>query len=177
MDQELIAYLDERFGKLDERFREADERFDERFLVTDERFGKFDERFDKLDERLRETNESIRRVDERIMREFQDFREETFSRFEKADETARQTLVLVEDIRHQIHLVAEGYRVCDDKLAKIENDREHYTRSIHMEDPVKDLDNRVSILEGWVARHQDAVGESIRKLTVVKPSQPPLLSE
>jgi hypothetical protein len=36
MDQELIAYLDERFTKIEERFRRVDERFDEtnREIVT-----------------------------------------------------------------------------------------------------------------------------------------------
>jgi hypothetical protein len=35
-------------------------------------------------------------------------------------------------------------------LARVEGDREQRARSVHMDDPVKDLDNRVSILEGWV---------------------------
>lgn len=136
-----------------------------------------------FDERFRA---SSREIIEQVVQQIQGFREETLRRFEQVDarfeqvdqqfgearETARLTLVLVEDVRHQLQLVAEGYRSCDDKLARIEGDREHYIRSVHMDDPVKDLDNRVGILEGWVERHREVVGESIRRLAAGNPPPP-----
>jgi archaellum component FlaC len=79
MDQELVQYLDERFGRLDQRF----ERIDERFERIDERFDRIDERFDRIEQRL-------------------DNHDQRF------DEVKRHTGVLVEGLRHELQLVAEG---------------------------------------------------------------------
>ena len=72
MDQELIQYLDEHFGRLDQRFERIDERFDR----VDDRFVRIEQRLDEHDQRF--------------------------------DEVKRHTGVLVEGLRHELHLVAEG---------------------------------------------------------------------
>ncbi len=59
MDQELVQYLDERFGRIEQRFAAHDERF----LSIDQRF----------------------------------------------DELKRHSGVLVEGLRHDVHLLAEGF--------------------------------------------------------------------
>ncbi len=46
MDKELVAYLDERFGRIDVRF----ERIDERFEKIDERFSAMDNRLDRIED-------------------------------------------------------------------------------------------------------------------------------
>jgi len=72
MDQELVQYLDERFGRLDERFDRIDGRFDR----VDDRFVRIEQRLDEHDQRF--------------------------------DEVKRHTGVLVEGLRHELQLVAEG---------------------------------------------------------------------
>src|SRR6185436_8667656 len=130
-----------------------------------------------FDERFRETSQVItQQVDARFEQVDARFRE-VDRQFGEARDVARQTLVLVEDVRHQLQLVAEGYGSLDDRLARVEGNREQRARSVHMDDPVKDLDNRVSILEGWVGRHREVVGESIRKLAAGSPPQAPLPSK
>jgi chromosome segregation ATPase len=55
MDQELIAYLNERFNAIDQRFDAVDKRFDavdKRFDAADKRFDAVDKRFDAADERM-----------------------------------------------------------------------------------------------------------------------------
>jgi len=72
MDQELVQYLDERFGRLDQRFERIDERFDQ----VDDRSVRIEQRLEEHDQRF--------------------------------DEVKRHTGVLVEGLRHELQLVAEG---------------------------------------------------------------------
>ena len=97
MDQELVQYLDGRFQNLEERFQRIDERFeriDERFERIDQRFERIDQRFEQIDGRFQHLEERFeRRLDERI------------------EEVKRHTGVLVEGLRHEVQLVAEGFAV------------------------------------------------------------------
>jgi hypothetical protein len=79
MDQELVQYLDERFQGLDRRF----ERIDQRFEQIDQRFEQVDRRFEAVDRRFDEVNERI-------------------------EEVKRHSGVLVEGLRYELQLVAEG---------------------------------------------------------------------
>ena len=73
MDQELVQYLDERFGRIEQRLDRHDQRFDR----IDQRLDAHDQRFSSIDQRF--------------------------------DEVKRHTGVLVEDLRYQVRLVAEGF--------------------------------------------------------------------
>jgi archaellum component FlaC len=79
MDQELVQYLDERFGRIEQRLDGHDGRFES----IDRRFERIDRRFDEVDRRFNEVNERI-------------------------EEVKRHSGVLVEGLRHELHLVAEG---------------------------------------------------------------------
>jgi len=84
MDQELLQYLDVRFGQIEQRLDSHDQRFntiDQRFDRIEQRLDGHDERFDLLD----------RKIDEKV------------------EEVKRHTGVLVEGLRHEVHLVAEGF--------------------------------------------------------------------
>ena len=72
MDQELVQYLDERFGRIEQRLDRHDQRFEQ-----------IDRRFEGIDRRFNEVNARI-------------------------DEAKRHSGVLVEGLRHELHLVAEG---------------------------------------------------------------------
>ena len=80
MDQELVQYLDERFQGLDRRF----ERIDLRFEQIDQRFERIEQRLDGHDRRFDS-------IDQRV------------------EEVRRHSGVLVEGLRHELHLVAEGF--------------------------------------------------------------------
>jgi DNA repair exonuclease SbcCD ATPase subunit len=79
MDQELVQYLDERFGRVEQRLDGHDRRFDS----IDQRFEQIDRRFEGVDRRFNEVNERI-------------------------EEVKRHNGVLVEGLRHELQLVAEG---------------------------------------------------------------------
>ena len=80
MDQELVQYLDGRFQTLDERFDRIERRLDGH-----------DRRFDLIDQRLTRVEQRFDSHDDRF------------------DELKRHTGVLVEGLRHDVHLLAEGF--------------------------------------------------------------------
>ncbi|TLY25523.1 MAG: hypothetical protein E6K64_03600, partial [Nitrospirae bacterium] len=90
MDQELVQYLDERFNRVDQRFDRVEQRLD----GHDRRFEGIDQRFQGIDQRF-----------QGIDRQFQELRGEMNERLE---EVKRHTGVLVEGLRHELQLVAEG---------------------------------------------------------------------
>ncbi len=80
MDQELVQYLDGRVQTLDERFDRIERRLD----GHDRRFDLIDQRFTRVEQRF-------------------DSHDDRF------DELKRHTGVLVEGLRHEVHLLAEGF--------------------------------------------------------------------
>jgi chromosome segregation ATPase len=80
MDQELVQYLDEQFGRIEQRLDGHDRRFDQ----IDRRFEGIDSRFEGIDRRFDEVNDRI-------------------------EEVKRHSGVLVEDLRYQVRLVAGGF--------------------------------------------------------------------
>ena len=93
MDQELVQYLDERFHYLDERFNRVDQRFDrveQQLDAHDQRFDSIDQRFNRIEQRLDGHDQRFLSLDQRF------------------EEVKRHTGVLVEGLRHELHLVAEG---------------------------------------------------------------------
>ena len=94
MDQELIAYLEKNFAQIGERFAQMDERF-----------NRMDERSDRTDERVGKQDQEIR-----------SFREEMTRRFGHLDEGVRHTQVLIEGLRGDLGVVAEGVIGLDERL-------------------------------------------------------------
>jgi len=90
MDQELIAYLDA-------RFREASEQVE----GLREEFAGFRGETTQQISGLRGEITSLRD-------EFVGFREETSQNFSRADEKIRQVHIVVEDLRDEIKVLAEG---------------------------------------------------------------------
>jgi archaellum component FlaC len=134
MDQELIAYLDERFSSIDERFRETsqqisslreetaqqigslrDETVQQIGSLRDEtaqqigslrdEFGSFRSEFGSL----RDEFGSFRSEFGSLRSEFESFREETTQNFGRVDEGIRQVHVVIEGLRNgEVRVVSEG---------------------------------------------------------------------
>ena len=85
MDQDLLAYLEQRFASLDRRFDEVDRRFDE----VDKRFEQVDQRFEQVDKRFEQVDQ----------------------RFENLETEVRGAWVSIEDLRGQIKLVAGNHKI------------------------------------------------------------------
>jgi uncharacterized protein YdcH (DUF465 family) len=145
MDQELIAYLDRRFGSVDERF----ESIDQRFVTMDQRLkdlhGEMNTRFDRVDQRFEKVDQ----------------------RFEKVEETAHLTQIMVEGLRDDVRLTAEGVmgftEILDTRSVEIDGKLDELKASIgpaykslekKTDSQVTKLSRRVAVLEGPAKREK-----------------------
>ncbi len=94
MDQELVQYLDARFNGLATDLNERFGRIEQRLDSHDQRFDRIERRLDGHDQRFESIDRQFMQVNQRIDDRF--------------EEVKRHTGVLVEDLRRQIQLVAEG---------------------------------------------------------------------
>ena len=95
VDPELRAYLDERFDAVDRRFEAVDGRFD----AVDRRFDAVDDRFDAIDQRFGAADQRIDGVDQRL--------DTVDRRFVALETEVRHSGVLIEQVRHEVQVVAE----------------------------------------------------------------------
>jgi hypothetical protein len=218
MDQALIAYFDERFREVAQQVQglheevaqqvqglreEAAQQFQGlREEVAQQVQGLREEVVQQIQGLREEVAQQVQGLREEVVQQIQGLREETLSRFAEVDrqfgetrETARLTLVLVEDLRDDLHLVAEAFMGLNQRVERVEDKaalsfetvrgwlepyfksaeergRELDARSVQLEVPVKDLDNRVRTLEGWAARQGEDVKESLVKMVARHRSQP-----
>ena len=101
MDQELVQYLNEQFTRVDQRFDRVEQRLDghdQRFDRIEQRLDAHDQRFDRIDQRLDTHNQRFSSIDQRFSSIDQRF-----------DEVKRHNGILIEDLRYQVRLVAEGF--------------------------------------------------------------------
>jgi hypothetical protein len=129
-----------------------------------------EENFRGIDERFRETSRQISDFREETARQF----ERIDSRFERVEETARQTVVLVEGLRHEVHLIAEAFLEVGPKLDLYRNES---TLSIDdvkrwMEKPFRELDNRIRYLEVPKERQFEDVMDEVRRVLGKPPLRP-----
>lgn len=167
MDQELIVYLDERFREASQQLAGFRQEMDERFREASQQLVDF------RVEILQETSQQLAGL-----------RKEMDERFKEVNETARQTLVLVEGLRDEIHLVAEAFLGADERVTRLEKSealtietvtgmvepyfksidergRELDARSAQIDVPVKDLQNRVGVLETRMTREDRNVMDAV----------------
>ncbi|HZF09546.1 MAG TPA: hypothetical protein VFE33_12220 [Thermoanaerobaculia bacterium] len=98
------------------------------------------------------------------------FRDETVQRFEKVDqrfeqidrrierveETGRQTRVLIEDLRGEVNLVAEGFAGLNDRLERLKSEVAQIFGQVKawFEPYLRHLDSRIRSLESRAERQQ-----------------------
>lgn len=125
MDQELITYLDRHFRDTSmqiEAFRtETRQRFERvessveslrtemarRLSQVDQRFSQIDQRFSQVDQRFGQIDQRLFQVEQRMA---------------KVEETSRQTQIVVEGLRHELHLVAQGVFSAIEQMKKSSNE-------------------------------------------------------
>lgn len=172
MDQELIAFLDGRFRETNQQFVALRAEMDERFRETSQQSAD-------------------------LRAEIVSLRKEMNERFEEVHETTRHALVIVEDLRDEIHLVAEAFLGTDERVTRLEKSealtfetvkgmvepyfesiekrgRELDSRSVQSDVPIKDLQDRVAVLETRATRKDKKVMKAVAKRVAGgKRSQPP----
>jgi archaellum component FlaC len=172
MDQELIAYFDEHFRGIDERFRETSRQISDLREETTRQFERIDSRFEQIDSRFEQIDSRFEQIDSRF--------EQIDSHFERVEETARQTVVLVEGLRHEVHLIAEAFLEVGPKLELYHNESKLSIDDVKrwMEKPFRDLDNRIHYLEVPKERQFEDVMDEVRRVLGKPPRQtPPVASD
>jgi len=101
MDQELISYFDARFGEVSQRIEENTQQI----AALREEMG---QRFEKVEDRLERVEDRLEKVEDRF--------EKTDERLERVEGRGRQTQVMIEAMRGDVQLLAEGIVGYDEKL-------------------------------------------------------------
>lgn len=144
MDQELIAYFDARFNGMSRQFAETNQQIADLRQEMNQRFEKVDQRFDQMDQRFELVDQ----------------------RFELVEEAVRHTVVLLEDVRSEVHVVAEGFLGLNERVERYRQESTLTFEQVKgwIEPYFKHLDGRVRNLESWADRQQWDVLESIQRL-------------
>ncbi len=103
-DTQLIAYLDAKFEGIDVKFDGIDRRFEEMGGQIDRRFEETREQIEKNREQILKNREGIEKNREGI---------------EKNREGIRGAYVLIEKVRSEVEVVAEGHSLQVEKLDRI----------------------------------------------------------
>ncbi|HEV7667501.1 MAG TPA: hypothetical protein VGS22_03175 [Thermoanaerobaculia bacterium] len=128
MDKDLIAYLDERFREGAQQLASFREEIDGRFRENSQQLASFRE---EADGRFRENSQQLASFREETDGRFREnsqqlasFRKEAERRFEEAnrrieqvEDGVRYTQIMVEGVRGDVQLLAEGVGAFDGKLA------------------------------------------------------------
>ena len=110
---------------------------DERFQRIDERFQRIDERFAKIEERLDTLETAI-----------------------------RHTNVLVEGLRADVHLIAEGFVGMNDRFNTFQSEATLVFDQVKgwIEPYYRNLDGRLRVVEGRAERQQGDVLDAVRRM-------------
>jgi chromosome segregation ATPase len=157
VDQELKAYLDERFGRLEERM-------EARFGSVDAQFGSVDARFSSMDAQFSSLDARFSSLD---------------ARFEQLETSVRHTQVTVEAMRGDIRLIAEGVMGISERQEAFQAEtarrfeevkgmlspyyKDLGGRAQSLENDVQCLDERVRVLENKADRQTRDVLDTIRQ--------------
>jgi archaellum component FlaC len=185
MDQELIAYLEERFrenSRQMQSFREETsgqmQSFREEISGQVQSFREENSR--QMQSFREETSGQVQSFREEISHQIEALRQETMSRFEQVDDVVRQnkdeirhTQIMVEAVRSDLQGVAEGVMGANERIDALREemkqevgkvgDRIDLSHKAH-----KDLNRRVRSLEEWRKRFSEAPAPRLRKKSAKK---------
>jgi len=151
MDPEMIAYFDGRFGQVTQQITTLRQETAQQISALRE-----------------ESAQQISSLREEMVQRF----EQVDRRFERAEDTSRQTRILVEDQRSQMGLMAEGYIGVIERFERFQSEATLVFDEVKgwIEPYYRNLDGRLRVLEGRAERQQGDVQDAIQRLL----GRPPL---
>jgi chromosome segregation ATPase len=166
MSQELIAYLDEHFRENSRQIAEIRQQLAE----TNGQIA------DLRQENTREfvsLRQEIADLRQENTREFVSLRQEIADVRQEVEDKARQTLIVLEGLRHEVHIIAEGYLGLHDIVKRFQTEQMSFDQfKVWIEPYFGNLKRRIEALEGWAERQNWDVTDAVRKL-LGKPPLPP----
>jgi chromosome segregation ATPase len=151
MDPELIAYFDQ-------HFRENTQQISALREEMAQRFDQVNQRVDQVNQRVEQVNQRVERIDQRS--------EQTDQRVERLEATSRQTLILVESLRGDVHLIAEGFVGNSDRLERFQKEATLVFDEVKgwIEPYYRNLDGRLRVIESQDDRRQGDVLDAVRRM-------------
>ena len=143
MDQELIAYLEERFQENSRQMQSFREETSRQFEGLSGEVATLRQetmsRFEQVDEALRENRDEIRRTQEDVRR---------------IEEEVRHNQIVVEALRSDLQGVAEGVMSNNQRLNEFREEVQQEFKAVRHSTrlPYADMDKRVLSLEEWRKR-------------------------
>jgi uncharacterized coiled-coil protein SlyX len=137
MNSELVAFLDQRFSALGQQITTLREE-------TAVRFERIEQRVDALEARMAALE----------------------ARLDGLDERSRQTLVMLEGIRHEVRLIAESFVGLNDRVDRFQSEATLVFDlvRVRIEASSKNLDGRLKVLEGQAERRHLSALEQVKLL-------------
>ncbi len=131
----------------------------ELIAYLDERFHRIDQRFEQIDQRFEQIDGRFKRVEDRL---------------ETLDTAVRHTNVLVEDLRSDVHLIAEGSVGLNDRFETFQSEATLVFDQVKgwIEPYYRNLDGRLKVVEGRAERQQGDVLDAVRRMLGKPPRQP-----
>ncbi len=131
----------------------------ELIAYLDARFERIDQRFERIDQRFEQVDQRFERIDQRF--------ETVESRLEGLETAIRHTNVLIEGLRSDVHLIAEGSVSLYDRVERFQSEATLVFDQVKgwIEPYYRNLDSRLKIVEGRVEREKDVdVLDSVRRM-------------
>jgi chromosome segregation ATPase len=122
MDQDdLRAYLEERFARVDQQFAQVNQRFtqmDQQFAQVDQRFTQMDQRFTQMDQRFTQMDQRFTQMDQRFNQMDQRFNQmdQRFTQMDQQFAKIDQRFAGLEEEVHKTRIITEGL---DDKIRQL----------------------------------------------------------
>jgi chromosome segregation ATPase len=159
MDAELVAFLDQRFSAFGQQIVGAlSQQITALREETAVRFERLELRFDRLEQRVEALEARIQGLEARMGN--------LEARVEGLDERSRQTLVMLEGIRHEVHLIAEGFVGLNDRVDRFQSEATLVFDQVRgwIEPYYKSLDGRLKVLEGQAERRHLSALDQVKLL-------------
>lgn len=123
----------------------------ELIAYLDERFQRIDERFQRIDERFQRIDERFAKIEERL---------------DTLETAIRHTNVLVEGLRADVHLIAEGFVGMNDRFNTFQSEATLVFDQVKgwIEPYYRNLDGRLRVVEGRAERQQGDVLDAVRRM-------------
>jgi hypothetical protein len=162
MDQELIAYLDQRFRESNEQLASLREEMAQQTSSLREEMAQQTASVREEMTGLRE--ETIQRTAS-LREEMTSFRVETLRRFDRTDEAIRHLHVEVEGVRGEVRLLAEGIASVEEKMSSFRRQVAGDIEGVRdlVRPAYSSLDDRLRLLENWRERKERDPMDVIRE--------------
>lgn len=120
--EQMIEFMYKKIAGLDDKFQSIDERFqsiDERFQSIDDRFQGIDDRFQSMEDRFQSMEDRFQKMEDKMQTMGENIKDVKISTQLLERRVANIELILENEIRHNISIIAENHVELNKKLNEV----------------------------------------------------------